>query len=240
MTADSRNRIALVTGGAGQLGRYVVERLQQVGASPHVPIFREDEGGELRDFLGSDAQEVRFHRNGDLTDPGTVASLFETIRSEEGVGPEIVLNLAGGFAMAPVEETEPEMWARMWQMNATTAFLVSRAAFAEMKERGWGRIVNVSAFPALDRGQDGLSAYGAAKAGVLNLTHTLAREGVDHGITVNAVLPSIIDTAANREAMPDADTSSWIHPREIARVISFLVSEDARTVNGAAIPLTLG
>ncbi len=240
MTKAHQGRVALVTGGAGQLGRHVVDRLLRESHHLHVPIFDERERAELQEFLGPRSDRVRFHANGDLTDPKVVSALFETVREEEGRHAEILLNLAGGFAMAPIEETDPDTWTKLWQMNATTAFLSSRAAFPGMKEGRWGRIVNVSAFPALDRGQEGLSAYGAAKAAVLNLTQTLFREGVAHGITVNAVLPSIIDTAPNREAMPDADTSTWIHPREIGAVIAFLVSEDAGTVNGAAVPLTLG
>jgi NAD(P)-dependent dehydrogenase (short-subunit alcohol dehydrogenase family) len=99
--------------------------------------------------------------------------------------------------------------------------------------------VNVSAFPAIDRGKSGLSAYGAAKAAVLNLTQTLAKEGIGHGITVNAVLPSIIDTPANQAAMPNADRSTWLPPEEIASVLAFLASDDARILNGAALTLTL-
>jgi NAD(P)-dependent dehydrogenase (short-subunit alcohol dehydrogenase family) len=99
--------------------------------------------------------------------------------------------------------------------------------------------VNVSALPALDRGKPHLAAYGAAKAAVLNLTHTLAKEGAEHGITANAILPSIIDTPENREASPGADTSTWLPPQRIADVLLFLASEAAGIVNGAAIPLTL-
>jgi NAD(P)-dependent dehydrogenase (short-subunit alcohol dehydrogenase family) len=162
------------------------------------------------------------------------------VKEAEGRSVEILFNLAGGFEMAPVEETEPGTWERLWQMNVTTAFLCSRTAFPGMKKQGWGRAVNVSALPAVERGQAGLSAYGAAKAAVLNLTGSLSREGVEEGITVNAVLPSIIDTPENREAMPDADTSTWLPPQEIAGVLVFLAADEARVVNGAALTLTLG
>jgi NAD(P)-dependent dehydrogenase (short-subunit alcohol dehydrogenase family) len=240
MVKRSEGRIALVTGGTGALGRPVVERFLEEGAKVHVPVFAEDEISGFRRHLGTAAEAVVFHRDGDLTDPEKVAAIFSSIKESEGRGPEILLNLAGGFDSSPIEETEPGLWQRMWQMNATTAFLTSRAAFPEMKEGGWGRILNVSAFPALDRGRKGLSAYGAAKAGVLNLTQTLAREGAGHGITANAIVPSTIDTPANREAMPDADTSTWLPPEEMAGVLAFLASEEARLVTGAAITLTLG
>jgi NAD(P)-dependent dehydrogenase (short-subunit alcohol dehydrogenase family) len=141
--------------------------------------------------------------------------------------------------MSPIEQTEPETWRRIWEINASSVFHASRAVIPGMKEAGWGRIVNVSAFPAIDRGKSGLSAYGAAKAAVLNLTQTLAKEGIGHGITVNAVLPSIIDTPANQAAMPNADRSTWLPPEEIASVLAFLASDDARILNGAALTLTL-
>jgi NAD(P)-dependent dehydrogenase (short-subunit alcohol dehydrogenase family) len=233
-------RIALVTGGAGQLGRYVLDGLLQEGIRIHVPVLDEREVEASRVHLGANASEVAFHPRADLADPASVDAVFRTVREREGRSPDILLNLAGGFAGSPVEETDPGTWDHLWKMNATTTFLCSRAAFPGMKAAGWGRIVNVSAFPALDRGKATLSAYGAAKSAVLSLTHTLAREGVRHGITVNAILPSIIDTPANRASMPDADTSTWLPPERIAQVIAFLVSDAAGIVNGAAITLTLG
>ncbi len=239
-TGALTGRVTLVTGGSGGLGRGVVKVLLEAGARLHVPIYSDDEIPALEAFLGDGFSALHLHSDIDLTDEADVTALFDAIREAEGDGPEAVVNLAGGFVMSPVDETDPGAWERMWRMNATTAFLVSRAAFPGMKARGRGRIVNVSALPALNRGQSGLSAYGAAKAAVLNLTHTLSLEGVEHGITVNAVLPSIIDTPGNRKAMPDADRAGWLDPVEIGRVIRSLLSDEAQIVNGAAIPLTLG
>jgi NAD(P)-dependent dehydrogenase (short-subunit alcohol dehydrogenase family) len=240
MRKRSEGRITLVTGGTGALGRSVVKRFLEEGARVHVPVFAEEEMAGLSRRLGTGAEAVVFHRDGDLTDGEKLATIFAAVREAEGRGPEILLNLAGGFHSSPLVDMDPGLWHRMWQMNATTAFLTSWAAFPEMKERGWGRILNVSAFPALDRGRKGLSAYGAAKAAVLNLTQTLAREGAGHGITANAIVPSTIDTPANREAMPDADTSTWLPPEEMAGVLAFLASEEGRLVTGAAVTLTLG
>ncbi len=234
------DRIALITGGSGHLGRAVVKRFLEAGATVHLPIFDEGELPALEGSLGDGFQALHLHRDIDLTDPAGVARLFAEVEEGAGQSPDILLNLAGGFAMAPVHETEPELWERMLALNAGTAFFASRAALPGMRERGWGRIVNVSALPALDRGTKGMAAYGASKAAVLNLTHTLAKEGVDRGVTANAVLPSIIDTPANREAMPDSDRSTWLPPWEIAGVLLFLASSEGRVVNGAAIPLTLG
>lgn len=240
MVERLQERITLITGGTGQLGRHVVRRFLAEGARIHVPVFDPAERRDLEEHLGDAAARVVFHPDGNLTDPERVRGIFQAVEEAEGRGVEVLLNLAGGFSMAPAEETDPDTWERLWGINATTVFLCSREALPGMKERGWGRIVNVSAFPALEGGQAGLTAYGAAKAAVLNLTRTLCREVVEHGITVNAVLPSIIDTPENREAMPDADTSTWLPPEEIARVMAFLASEEARVVNGAAITLTLG
>jgi NAD(P)-dependent dehydrogenase (short-subunit alcohol dehydrogenase family) len=239
MTDRLDDRIVLVTGGGGALGRHVVARFTDAGASVHVPVYDQDEADGLKDFLKERASSVQLHRDADLTRPEVVDRVFGTVEKADGRSPDILLNLAGGFHMAPVHETDPQAWDRMMRMNATTAFLCSRAAFPGMRERRWGRIVHVSALPALEGGQAGLSAYGAAKAAVLNLTRSLCREGAPHGITVNAVLPSIIDTPANREAMPDADTGAWIPPAEIAGVLHFLASDDARVLNGAALTLRL-
>jgi NAD(P)-dependent dehydrogenase (short-subunit alcohol dehydrogenase family) len=240
MSKGPEPRIAVATGGAGFLGRHVVRRFLQDGIHVHVPTFRELEGARLREFVGEGSPgRLHLHPGVDLSDPGAATRLIHAVRDVEARGPDVLLNLAGGFSAAAIEDTEFETWERMWGINATTSFLCSRAVFPSMKAEGWGRIVNVSAIPALDRGEDGLSAYTAAKAAVLSLTHTLSKEGAGHGITVNAVLPSILDTPANREAMPDADTSTWLPLDEVAGVLAFLASDAARVVNGAAIPLTL-
>jgi len=239
MVGREAERVVLVTGGAGHLGRHVVRRFLEGNAVVHVPVRSREDGEALESFLQGKDGRLHVHLSEDLTSPEIVQRLLGRI---EGVGdgsPDVLLNLAGGFTMSPIEQTTPDDWNRMIGMNATTAFLLSRSVIPGMKRAGWGRIINVAAFPAIERGKAGLTAYGAAKAAVLNLTQSLARELVGHGITVNSVIPSIIDTPANRESMPDAGRDGWLSPDDIAGVMRFLASDDASIVTGAAIPLTL-
>jgi len=236
-------RSVLITGGSGHLGRHVTLRFLAGGHRVHVPLHEGDDGKALLAFLkehpDAGMERLALHEAIDLTDPASVEGLHQAVTASGAPNPLVLVNLAGGFMMASVEDTDPAAWNDMWQRNVTTAFLSARAFLPGMKNAKWGRIVNVSAFPAIDRGKSGLAAYGAAKAAVLNLTQTLAREGVSHGVTANAVLPSIIDTPPNRESMPSADRSTWLPAGEIAAVLEFLASDAARIVNGAGIPLTL-
>jgi len=231
---------ALITGGAGALGRHVVKRFLEAGASVHIPLVTGEGTAPLAELLGDAMSTVHLHHDADLTDPDAVSAVFSQVEGTSGRPPDILLNLAGGFSHGTIEDTDPSDWLKMFQINATTAFLCCRSAFPAMRAAGWGRIVNVSALPAHNEVRAGFSAYASAKAAVLQLSRTLAREGVGDGITVNTVLPSIIDTPGNRAAMPDADRSRWLPPERIAAVLHFLASEAGGIVNGAAIPLTLG
>jgi NAD(P)-dependent dehydrogenase (short-subunit alcohol dehydrogenase family) len=222
----------LITGGNGGLGHTVVRHFVAAGAAVHVPVFSGEDTSALEGACAPLSGELGIHPVGDLADPDAVAKLFSQIPT-----PDVLLHLAGGFAMGPITETSPEVWRSMIDMNATSAFLVSRAAFSAMQAQGGGRIILVSALPALQGGASGMSAYGAAKAAVLNLAQTLAREGAPFNITANAILPSIMDTPGNRAAMPGADRSRWIRPDEVAQILAFLVSEPGSAISGAAIPL---
>lgn len=238
MSPSLDGRVAVVTGGTGALGREVVAGLTEAGARVVVP-WRSSEGVEaLSDLLGGEMTRVGLLES-DLSEPGDVARLFQVVREEEG-RLDALCNLAGGFVYASLEDTDAGTWHRMMDMNATTAFLCSRHAVPLLRESGGGRIVNVASVPAVERGAANMSAYAASKAAVLSLTHSLSAELVDEGITVNAILPSVIDTPQNRAAMPDADTSTWLDPAEIARVVRFLLSQDAAIVTGAAVTLSKG
>lgn len=232
------NRVALVTGGTGALGRAVVRRLLEDGAVVHVSWVTAKETDELATFLGSDAGRVRLHE-ADVSEPSAVRRLMADVAGTGG-RLHILANLVGGFAAAPLAETDPATWQKMIAMNATSAFLCCRYALSYLRASGHGRIVNVAAQPALGRGAAGMSAYSASKSAVLNLTYSLSQELARERITVNAIVPSIIDTAANRAAMPQADRSTWLDPAEIARVIAFLASDAAAIVTGTAVNLSRG
>ena len=149
---------------------------------------------------------------------------------------DALINIAGGFAFEAVAEGDPKTWQRMYALNVTTALNASRAAIPHLTKATAGRIINIGAMGALQAGA-GMGAYAASKAGVHRLTEALAAEQKGK-ITVNAVLPSIIDTAPNRASMPKADFTKWVAPKELAEVILFLASDAASAVTGALLPVT--
>lgn len=233
---DRSPSVALVTGGTGALGQAVVRRFLDDGARVHVTWVIERELEYLSSFLGEDYDKVVLHRV-DLADEGQVGELFAAIEKTDD-RLDALANIAGGFAYAGLGDTDLETWERMQRMNATSCFLCCRGALPLLRAAGGGSIVNVAARPALERGAAMMSAYAASKAAVLNLTYSLAAELAADHVTVNAIVPSVIDTPANRRDMPDADTSTWLTPEEIARVVAYLTGSDARIVTGSALVLS--
>jgi NAD(P)-dependent dehydrogenase (short-subunit alcohol dehydrogenase family) len=150
---------------------------------------------------------------------------------------DALVNVAGGFRWEKVEGGSLETWDLLYRMNLRTAVSASQAALPHLLAAGDARIVNVGAGAAAKAGA-GMGAYAASKAGVARFTEALAEELKDRGVTVNAVLPSIIDTAANRADMPKADFSRWVKPEQIADLIAFLLSDRARAITGALIPIS--
>ena len=226
---DFRDRHAVVTGGAGALGIAVVTALIEAGAICHVPCFNE---AEAQRFRLRDHRQVVLSVTGNLADEAAIARLYGSIAQLWAS-----IHIAGGFAAAPLRETELGMLRQQLDMNFISCALCCRAAVRAMTGAG-GRIVNVAARPALEwRSGAGMVAYTASKAAVAAATAALAEEVAKDGILVNAVAPSIMDTLANRNAMPKADHASWPKVEEVAATILFLASPDNRVTRGAIVPV---
>ena len=226
---DFRDRHVVITGGTGALGTTVVEALIGAGAICHVPCFNE---AEAQGFALRDRPQVKLVVAGNLADEAAIDRLYQS------VGPLWAsIHLAGGFAAGPLREASVATLRQQVDMNLLTCLLCCRAAVGAMTGSG-GRIVNVAARPALEwRSGAGMVAYAASKAAVAALTAALAEEVAKAGILVNAVAPSIMDTPANRTAMPKADYDLWPKVAEVAATIMFLASPDNRVTRGGIVPV---
>ncbi|MDF0542277.1 SDR family oxidoreductase [Sphingobium sp. H39-3-25] len=217
--------IVAVTGAAGALGRKAAEVL--AGAGWNVV------GIDLGDVQGDG---IALALGGiDLADEQAMAGVAARIESELGRLDGLV-NIAGGFSWETVTEGAVATWDKLYAMNVRTALVTTRALLPLLCANG-GAIVNIGAAAAAKAGA-GMGAYAASKAGVARLTEALAEELKDEGVRVNAVLPSIIDTPANRKDMPEADFTRWVSPDQLAGVIAFLLSPAAAPITGALIPVT--
>jgi NAD(P)-dependent dehydrogenase (short-subunit alcohol dehydrogenase family) len=226
---DFQNRHVVVTGGTGALGGAVVGALVAAGAVCHVPYLV---AAEAEHFPLKDHARVKLTAAIDLTDEAAVAHLYGGVS-----GLWASIHLAGGFAMSAVAATSKADLMKQVSLNLVTAFLCCGAAVNAMAGAG-GRIVNVAARPALEwRTGAGMAAYTASKAGVAALTAALAEEVAKSGILVNAVAPSIMDTPANRAAMPQADFAAWPKVEEVAATILFLASPDNKVSRGGIVPV---
>jgi NAD(P)-dependent dehydrogenase (short-subunit alcohol dehydrogenase family) len=223
----------LVTGGTGGLGSAVVGELLGTGARVVATCVRAEQRDRLEDELGS--HELLELVQADLTSGEGAASAVNTAASQPPLA--AVVNLVGGYAGGGrIHEAPPEEMGRMLELNLMTAHRTSRAALPTMVDQGGGSIVCVGAKAAVQPFK-GSGGYNVAKAAVVAFVRALAVDYRDDGIRANAVLPSVIDTAANRASMPDADHSKWVPPAQIARVIRFLCSPDSAPTSGAAIPV---
>lgn len=226
---DFANKTAVVTGGTGALGTAVVGALLQYGARCVVPYVHE---AEMARFAHRDHKSLTLVAVRDLSDEADVGKLYAQAGSLWAS-----IHIAGGFAMGKVADTDKAALMAQIDQNLVSCFLCCRAAVKAFGANG-GRIVNVAARPALEwRAGAGMSAYAIAKAGVAVLTTTLAEEAAKDGVLVNAVAPSIMDTAANRAAMPKADHALWPKVEEVAATIVFLASPDNRVTRGAVVPV---
>ncbi len=228
---DYRDRQVVITGGTGALGSAVVAALVEAGAVCHLPYRSE---AEVTRFGLRQNARVKLLAAGDLADEAAVARIYDAV-------PRLwaSIHIAGGFAFAPIAETDRKLLMAQIETNLISCFLCCRAAVAAMRKSGnGGRIVNVAARPALEWRQGAkMTAYTAAKAGVAALTAALAEELAGEGILVNAVAPSIMDTSANRQSMPKADYAKWPKVEEVAQSILFLASPRNRVTRGGIVPV---
>jgi NAD(P)-dependent dehydrogenase (short-subunit alcohol dehydrogenase family) len=230
------DKIVLVAGGTGGLGREVTMAFLEAGARVVVTYVNAEEYSAVVSAAKKIGAEPPDGVNVDVTDEQAVAKFIAEVVARHG-RLDILVNTVGGYAGGTnVWESDLRTYDKMMNLNLKAGFVLAHAIVPQMIKQNRGWIVNIASKAAFDHAAGG-SLYAASKAGALALMDSLAAEVKPHNINVNSVLPSIIDTAANRKAMPGADFSKWPKPQEIAQVILFLCSEEARVVHGAAIPV---
>ena len=231
-----KDRIALVAGGTGALGGAVSMALTGAGAAVVATYRRREEFDALAAEAGRSGRPVPSGITVDTTDAAAVAAMVAKLVAERG-RLDIVVNAVGAYAGGKnLWEDDTSTYDRVMSLNLLSGFLLARAAVPAMIRRNRGSIVNVASRAGYGRSA-GAALYAASKAGTLALFDSLAEEVKPYAINVNSVVPSIFDTPANRRAMPSADYSLWPKPAEIAQVILFLCSDEARLIHGAAIPV---
>ena len=226
-------RTAIVTGGSGALGQAITLRLLQDGLSVSVPWIVDAERDRLESRVPADARSRVSIERCDVLDPGALAALVA--RTEEKLGPpDVLVTVVGGFAGGSLVETDLAAWETQMRLNLTSTFLAARAVVPGMLSRGHGRIITIASRAVVPPAA-GFIAYTVSKAGVIALTQALAEETRGKGVTVNTVLPSTMDTPANRAAMPDANFSKWTPVERVAEAIVFLARPEAGSVTGSLV-----
>ncbi|MGB6686468.1 MAG: SDR family NAD(P)-dependent oxidoreductase [Terracidiphilus sp.] len=235
MKIELSGQIAVVAGGTGGLGMAVSLGFVNEGAKTVVTYRVEEEFLSLKDAAGSGKNLLEGYPV-DVTDESSTREFIDRILVEHGKL-DAVVNTVGGYAGGiKLWDMDSTVFDRMLALNLRSGFVLSRATLPAMLRAGHGSIVNVAAKAAFDHGA-GAGAYAASKAAAVALMDSLAGDCKGTGVRVNSILPSIIDTAANRKAMPEADFATWPKPEDIATVVLFLCSDSARTIHGAAIPV---
>lgn len=233
MEKQFRDKVVIVAGGTGGLGREVSLAFLAQGARVVTPWFKAAEFDALKAAAGSAALEGQ---ELDVTDEAAVGRFVADVSSRHG-RIDALVNTVGGWAGGkPLWETGVRTLDQMLALNLRAGFVLTRAVAPVMKKQGHGAIVNIAAKAAVDPPAGG-GAYAASKAAALAMLESLAADLRGSGVRANTVLPSIIDTEANRKSMPGADYAKWPKPQDIAKVILFLCSDDAKVVHGAAIPV---
>jgi NAD(P)-dependent dehydrogenase (short-subunit alcohol dehydrogenase family) len=235
MSAKFEGKVVLVAGGTGGLGRAVALAFLEEGAKVVVTYRAQEEFDALKSAAGTNGSRLEGHTV-DVTEEAAVRQLIEKIVGKHRQL-DAMVNTVGGYAGGTkLWELETKVFEQMLALNLRSGYALLRAAVRAMLKEGHGAIVNVASKAAVDHAA-GAAAYAASKSAAVALLDSLAADLKGSGVRVNTVLPSIIDTAANRKAMPAEDFSKWPKPEDIARVILFLCSDDAKVIHGAAIPV---
>lgn len=230
-----QNKIVLVAGGTGGLGRAVSLAFLNEGAKLVVTFIKGEQFASLQEAAGAKGTSLQGH-SVDVTDEAAAKELVEEIMAEHG-GLDVMVNSVGAYAGGvKLWELDTRVFDQMMALNLRSGYALVRAVMGPMVKQKAGAIVNVASKAAFDHAAGG-SAYAASKAAALAMIDCLAADAKGTGVRVNSILPSIIDTEANRKAMPDANFARWPKPEDIAKVILFLCSDDAKVIHGAAIPV---
>jgi len=235
MAGKFGGKVALVAGGTGGLGRAVSLAFLEQGCKVAVTYRRQEEWDALQSAAGASKERLEGY-GVDVTDEGAVTGLIENLLKKHG-RIDALINTVGGYAGGfRLWELDTRAFEQMLALNLRSGFVLSRAVVPAMLKQGHGSIVNVAAKAAFDHAA-GAGAYAASKAAAVAMMDSLAADLKGTGVRVNSILPSIIDTEANRKAMPKSDFAKWPQPEDIARVILFLCGDDAKVVHGAALPV---
>jgi NAD(P)-dependent dehydrogenase (short-subunit alcohol dehydrogenase family) len=231
MTHDFSGKVVLITGGTGALGRAVAQAFGTLNATTVVTYIIDEERDDVKAKIKTIAELVK----ADITKEDQAKKLVShVINTYDRI--DVLVNVVGGYlggkTVAELDETE---WDKMISMNLKSAFLISKHVIPLMVSAKHGKMVHISSRTGLK--SDGYdSAYSASKSGLIRLVESISEEVKEHNINVNCILPSTIDTEANRKAMPNSDFSKWVKTEDLANVVLFLCSEEAKVINGAAIP----
>lgn len=235
MTQRFLNKVVIVTGGTGGLGKAVTTAFLEEGAKVIATYRNQKEMDDLKQVSGANSASLEGH-NVDVTDGAAMGNLVNGIVEEHG-HLDVLVNAIGAYAGgAKLWETDPAEFDRMLALNLRAGFTILRAAVPAMLKQGRGAIVNVASRAAFDHA-GAAAGYVSSKAAAVAMVDSLAADLKGTGVRANSILPSIIDTEANRKAMPKADFAQWPKPEDIARVVLFLCSDDALLIHGAAVPV---
>ncbi len=228
------DKVALITGGTGGLGIDVLSVFLKEGACVCTTYTNKKYLASVADLKVEYGERLIFAK-ADVTKLGIMNKVAGRVIKTFG-RIDYLINIVGGFAMAKITETDEALWDNMMNINLKSAFVCSKSVLPQMIKQKYGRVINIGARPALE-GTKNMAAYGASKAGVINLTQSMADELSEYNINVNAIIPGTMDTPRNRKDMPKADFKKWVKPKEIAEVIAFLCSKDGDKISGAILPV---